>query len=86
MKRRSVVGLVGGAALGATLPLLAQQQRRARIGILASFPPSNAGAAPLWTRFYAELESRGWVEGRNLAIEGRYTEGSATAHDRSCSS
>jgi putative ABC transport system substrate-binding protein len=51
------------------------QMRAARIGVLSSYPPANAGAAASWSSFYAELASRGWVQGRNLAVEGRYTEG-----------
>ena len=75
MKRRSIVGIMGGLATNAALPLLAQSQRRARLGILATFPPSNAAVVPLWTAFYAELAARGWVDGRNMAVEARYSEG-----------
>jgi putative tryptophan/tyrosine transport system substrate-binding protein len=73
VKRRSVALVVAAVACGATGPLLAQ--RRATVGVLSSFPPSTAGAAPLWAAFHAELESHGWVEGRNLTIVGRYAEG-----------
>ena len=76
MKRRAIVRLGGSAALVAALPVLGQkQQRMARIGILSSYSPANAGAASTWAPFYAELGMRGWVEGRNLTLEGRYTEG-----------
>jgi putative tryptophan/tyrosine transport system substrate-binding protein len=73
VKRRSVALVVAAVACGATGPLLAQ--RRVTVGVLSSFPPSTAGAVPLWTAFHAELESHGWVEGRNLTIVGRYAEG-----------
>jgi putative ABC transport system substrate-binding protein len=75
VKRRSVVSLVAGVTFGAALPMRAQPQRIAHIGVLSGFPPSSPNAAPLWAAFYAELEARGWFEGRNLAIDGRYTEG-----------
>jgi len=75
VKRRCILSLVGGAAFAVALPVLAQQQRVARIGILSGFPPASPGATALWAPFYAELQSRGWVEGRNLTIEGRYTLG-----------
>src|SRR5829696_2298909 len=75
MRRRSF--LVGAATLGAALPSLAQTGGGAmrRIGVLANNPPSAPVAAPLWAAFYAGLNERGWVEGRNLLIEGRYAAG-----------
>src|SRR5215217_2167615 len=75
MRRRSF--LVGAATLGAVLPVLAQTGSGAmrRIGVLANNPPSAPVAAPVWAAFYAGLNERGWVEGRNLLIEGRYAAG-----------
>jgi len=55
--------------------LMAQPQRVARIGVLSTFSPSNPIGAPYWNAFYAELKTRGWEEGRNLVVEGRYIEG-----------
>ena len=78
MKRRAIVRLGGSAVLVASLPvpvLGLKQQRIARIGILSSYSPANAGAASTWAAFYAELGLRGWAEGRNLTLVGRYTEG-----------
>src|SRR5215204_1219981 len=46
-----------------------------RIGVLANNPPSAPVAAPLWAAFYAGLNERGWVEGRNISIEGRWAAG-----------
>jgi len=43
--------------------------------MLANNPPSMAVAAPFYAAFYAGLNERGWVEGRNLLIEGRYAAG-----------
>jgi len=43
--------------------------------VLANNPPSVPVAAPLYATFYAGLNARGWVEGRNLLIEGRYAAG-----------
>jgi ABC transporter substrate binding protein len=75
MRRRSF--LVGAATLGAALPSLAQTGGGAmrRIGVLANNPPSMPVAAPLYAAFYAGLNERGWVEGRNLLIDGRYAAG-----------
>ena len=73
-RRDTVIGLL---ALGIVPFTLKAQPRVARIGILASYPPSNPGAAPAWKAFYGELKARGWVEGHNLVVEGRYSEGRA---------
>jgi putative tryptophan/tyrosine transport system substrate-binding protein len=68
--------LVGAATLGAVVPSLAQTGGAIRrIGVLASNPPSAPVAAPLYAAFYAGLNERGWVEGRNILIEGRYAAG-----------
>jgi putative tryptophan/tyrosine transport system substrate-binding protein len=75
MRRRSF--LAGAATLGAVLPSLAQPVGgpMRRIGVLASNPPSVPVVAPLHAAFYAGLNERGWVEGRNILIEGRYVAG-----------
>ena len=74
MRRRSF--LAGLATLGAPLPSLAQTGGAVRrIGVLANNPPSAPVAAPLWATFYAGLNERGWVEGRNILVEGRYAAG-----------
>jgi putative tryptophan/tyrosine transport system substrate-binding protein len=72
MRRRSF--LAGAATLGAVLPSLGQTGGgpTRRIGVLASNPPSAPVAAPLYADFYAGLNERGWIEGRNILIEGRY--------------
>src|SRR5215207_11346923 len=73
MRRRSF--LAGAATLGAVLPSLAQTGGGAmrRIGVLGNNPPSLQ--APLWAAFQAGLNERGWVEGRNILIEGRWAAG-----------
>src|SRR5215203_6181808 len=74
MRRRSF--LAGAATLGAVLPSLAQTGGALhRIGVLANNPPWAPVAAPLYATFYAGLNERGWVERRNLLIEGRYAAG-----------
>jgi len=76
--RRKALRSMLAAAVAAALPALGQPARRtARVGILASARPSDPGIAPLHAAFLAELRSRGWVEGQNLVIEGRYAEGRA---------
>jgi putative ABC transport system substrate-binding protein len=73
MKRRDFFLLIGGAAAGWPLAAAAQRaQRLARIGYLslAPTPPSKYDAA-----FLAGLTDLGYVEGKNVHIEFRSTEG-----------
>jgi putative ABC transport system substrate-binding protein len=75
MKRRSVFCLSVGIAMGGALPVLAQAQRIARVGVLANFPPSDPREATGWEgwqTFYDEMKRLGWEEGRNLVIERRF--------------
>jgi putative ABC transport system substrate-binding protein len=69
MKRREFVSLLGGVAL---LPIAAyaQADRVRRIGLMA-----NSAKQPIG-RFQAKLHELGYVEGKNLVIEYRFSEGS----------
>lgn len=73
MKRRSMLRLTCGAALGTALPASAQPQRMMRLGVLVNQPPSaGPGFAAYWQSFTEDLRHQGWEEGRNLIIEWRY--------------
>ena len=67
MKRRSVITLLGGAAAW-PLTARAQQPKGPRIGIIDN-------AATIWDHFRQGLRDLGYIEGRNIAIEYRSTEG-----------
>jgi putative ABC transport system substrate-binding protein len=57
-------------------PLAAEGQPAAqvyRIGYLGSTPPT--APSPLWDSFLSELRERGYLEGQNLVVESRYSEG-----------
>jgi hypothetical protein len=67
-----------GAWLGVTLGAAAQRPARIyRIGVLGAVPPAAADAdtVRLTELFYETLRQRGYVEGRNLVVERRCTEG-----------
>jgi putative ABC transport system substrate-binding protein len=75
-------GAVGGivtlilSLIGAPLVAHAQQPGKVyRIGILGNAPPTVPGVASLWKAFAEGLRERGYVEGKNLVIERRWTEG-----------
>jgi putative ABC transport system substrate-binding protein len=74
MKRRQVIALLGGAALG--LPFVARAQlisRVYRIGYLSL--GSAAAEATRFDAFRAGLAALGYIEGKNLAIETRWLDG-----------
>jgi len=51
--------------------------RVARVGLLSNTPPPNPEVEPSYSALREGLRSRGWVEGQNLVIEGRYAQGRA---------
>jgi ABC-type uncharacterized transport system substrate-binding protein len=54
----------------------AQQAGRVyRVGYLGTRAPSTPEAIRIWDAFRQELSERGWIEGRSLTIEARYSEG-----------
>jgi ABC-type uncharacterized transport system substrate-binding protein len=72
MRRRQFITLLGGLA---ALPLAAGAQQSGtvfRIGILANY---RFGEPDLWAVFIRGLRDLGYVEGRNITIEWRVSEG-----------
>jgi putative tryptophan/tyrosine transport system substrate-binding protein len=73
MRRREFIALIGAAA--ATLPLAARAQnadKRPTIGFLGA---DAAGWRPWTDAFVTRLRELGWIEGRTVTIEYRWTEG-----------
>jgi putative ABC transport system substrate-binding protein len=74
MRRREFITLIGGATAGWPLTAPAQQSpTRPLIGLLS--PLSRATAKPNVEAFRKGLRDLGHVEGRNIALELRFTEG-----------
>jgi putative ABC transport system substrate-binding protein len=76
MQRRDFVKLLGGAA--ASWPLAARAQQLdgvRRIGVLMGWAESDPDAQSALTTFFRGLQQLGWVEGRNLRIDRRWTAG-----------
>ena len=71
MRRREFITLLGGAA---AWPLAARAQQPAKLPTVG-FAGSNASAWGPWTAAFAARMHAGWIEGRTLAIEYRWSEG-----------
>jgi putative ABC transport system substrate-binding protein len=74
MKRREFIALLGVAAGLRPFAALAQQPN-ARIGLLGVPPPSDPIIAPLWGAFVEALREKGWIEGRNIVFDRRWSQG-----------
>jgi putative ABC transport system substrate-binding protein len=75
-RRRVLCGLAG-LAFGAAQTVLAQQQTRVwRVGFLGlRSRPSSINPDVYYNAFVDQLRKLGYVEGKNLIIEGRYADG-----------
>jgi putative tryptophan/tyrosine transport system substrate-binding protein len=72
LNRRVFVGVSAGALLGASCRAFSQKtERLPRVGALVSATPPH----PFADAFRRGLQPIGYVEGENIAIEWRYTEG-----------
>ena len=73
MKRRAIVSMAGGTALGTALPVLGQTSPKVyRIGVVIPFPSKDYKPNPIFLQAMREL---GYEEGRNVVYERRFTEG-----------
>lgn len=78
MKRRQFLSFLGGAAAASIeqpWPAYAQPKVR-RLGVLSQ-GSVRTHPTPMFRTFQQGLRDLGWVEGHNLAIEWRFSEGSA---------
>src|SRR5262249_43306090 len=75
MRRREFITLLSGAAVA--YPLAAQAQQTGKLPTIGVLAPD----APSWSAWTAAFEERlrelGWIEGRTVAIEYRFSEGRA---------
>jgi ABC-type uncharacterized transport system substrate-binding protein len=76
VRRREFIGLLGGAAAGLWPPMARAQSptRLRRLGVLSQ-TSAGAHSTPLFQGFLQGLRELGWVDGHNLAIEWRFSEG-----------
>jgi putative ABC transport system substrate-binding protein len=74
IRRREFIMLLGGTAVW---PLLARAQEPRRIGVLMLGVPTDAGFQADVRAFTEQLRKLGWIEGKNLHTEYRWTAGDA---------
>ena len=71
--RRTFFEVIAGGLLAVPMVAQAQLQTKVfRIGILSSSAPTSPEAAHIWSAFFQGLRELGYVDGRNIVIEGRY--------------
>jgi putative tryptophan/tyrosine transport system substrate-binding protein len=72
MRRRKFIALLSGVA---AWPLVARAQQAGKLPTIG-FLGSNASAWRPWTEaFVGRLHELGWIDGRTVAIEYRWSEG-----------
>jgi putative ABC transport system substrate-binding protein len=71
--RRKFITLLGGAVGAWPFASQAQQpERMRRIGVLMGYPEGDPQAQANATALRQGLNSLGWIEGRNIAIDYRW--------------
>jgi putative ABC transport system substrate-binding protein len=74
VRRRVFITLLGGAAAAWPLAARAQQGEKVRrIGVLANSSEDNSNTRANLTALREGLAKLGWIEGRNLRIDQRFT-------------
>src|SRR5262249_55343209 len=72
MKRREFITLLGGAA--AAWPLAARAQQAGKVPTIGFLGADAAGWRPWTDAFVGQLRKLGWIEGRTIAIEYRWSQ------------
>jgi putative ABC transport system substrate-binding protein len=76
MKRREFLMLLGGSA--AAWPLAAHAQQTGKLPIIGFLGTSPSIESQRVAAFVQRLRELAWIDGRNLTIEYRWAEGSAS--------
>src|SRR4029450_9051014 len=77
VKGRQFITLLGGIAAAWPLAARAQQERMRRVGVLTVLAESDPEARVRVGTIEKALQEHGWINGRNLTIEYRWTAGEA---------
>ena len=73
MRRREFITLIGGAA--ATWPLAVRAQQAGKAPTIGFLGADAVAFGPWTAAFVARMRELGWIEGRTIAIEYRWSEG-----------
>ena len=77
MRRREFITLVGGTAVAWPMGVQAQQPSKVRRIAVLSQGSIHTHPTPVFRAFLERLREVGWIEGQNLSIDWRFSEGSA---------
>ena len=78
MRRRNFITLLGSTMVMGSLTAHAQQSGgMRRIGVLMSYPETDPDAQAFLAAFREGLQKLGWMEGRNVRLDTRWTSASA---------
>ena len=73
MRRREFITLLGGAAT--VWPLAARAQQAGKLPVIGFLGADAAAFSPWTAAFVTRMRELGWIEGRNIEIEYRWSEG-----------
>jgi len=83
MKRRAFISLLGAASITPLVARAQQPRPMRRIGVLTSSDASDREAQAQIAAFREELGKLGWAEGRNVALDIRWTSADVAVMTRS---
>jgi putative ABC transport system substrate-binding protein len=72
MRRRDLIIIIGGTALGLFAARAQLVEPTRRIGVLTGFSQADSAGRALLAAFRQQMAVAGWVEGRNLIIDIRW--------------
>src|SRR5262245_64878867 len=78
MRRREFIAIFSGAA--AASPLAARAQQPGKLTTIGFLGTEASAWSPLTAAFVQRLHELGWIEGRTIAIEYRWSEGRPERH------
>jgi putative tryptophan/tyrosine transport system substrate-binding protein len=77
MRRRKCISLIGGAIAWPLAARAQQSERMPRVGVLIPLTASDPEAKPRAAAFMQGLGELGWIDGKNVHIEYRWSGGEA---------
>jgi putative tryptophan/tyrosine transport system substrate-binding protein len=75
MRRRTFIAALGGVAAWPLVTRAQQLNRMRRIGVLIPFSETDAETQALVAAFKQRFQELGWIDGRNVRFDYRYTDG-----------